>query len=159
MSTTSNFVSENLDDLANGFEDVDEKVIKSAKDFQDGSIGVNKFKDSANVASGATNKLSSSFKTLALSVGNALIVAAISAALSYVIKEINDYINRLDIAKDKLSETTSELESVESEIDSISSKIKDLESSGPLSLTDKEELDETKYSTAPVHHLVCYRIS
>ena len=114
-------------------------VIKSAKDFQDNSIGVNKFKDSANVASTATNKLSSSFKNLALSVGNALIFAAISAALSYVIKEINDYINRLDIAKDKLSETTSELESVESEIDSISSKIKDLESSGPLSLTDKEQ--------------------
>lgn len=100
------------------------------------------------MASTATNKLSNSFKTLALSVGNALIVAAISAALSYVIKEINDYINRLDIAKDKLSETTSELESVESEIDSISSKIKDLESSGPLSLTDKEELERLKEENA-----------
>lgn len=134
--------------MANKIGDVDEKVIKSAKDFQDGSIGVNKFKDSANVASTATNKLSSSFKTLALSVGNALIFAAISAAISYVIKEINNYINRLDIAKDKLSETTSELESVESEIDSISSKIKDLESSGPLSLTDKEELERLKEENA-----------
>lgn len=75
-------------------------------------------------------------------------ISAISAALSYVIKEINDYINRLDIAKDKLSETTSELESVESEIDSISSKIKDLESSGPLSLTDKEELERLKEENA-----------
>lgn len=102
-----------IDELAEGIGDVDAKVIQSAKDFQDGAIGVNKFKDSANVASTATTKLSSSFKTLGASIISSLIVAGVTAILSYVIKEINDYINRLEIAKDKLAETTSELESVE----------------------------------------------
>lgn len=50
-------------------------------------------------------------------------------------------------AKTKYSDTTSELEDVNSELSSITSRIEELQSKGPLSFTEKSELDNLKEQT------------
>ena len=83
-------------------------------------------------------------KNAMVNVGIALASTLIVNGISWVIKQIDDYINRLDIAKEKLSETEDELGSVDSEIVDITARIKELESIGTLSLTDKEELERLR---------------
>ncbi len=71
---------------------------------------------------------------------------AFTKAVQLTATAINDYIHRLDNAKETLSTTQSELSSVNGEIDNTTNKIKELEALDPssLSITDKEDLQRLK---------------
>ncbi|GFH91539.1 hypothetical protein IMSAGC002_02796 [Lachnospiraceae bacterium] len=78
--------------------------------------------------------------------GNMLAMWAFTKAVQLTATAINDYIHRLDNAKETLSTTQSELSSVNGEIDNTTNKIKELEALDPssLSITDKEDLQRLK---------------
>lgn len=77
-------------------------------------------------------------------IGNMLLSTAITKGIELTAKAIDDYVHRLDRAKEKLEETQSDLSSVESEIATNKSKIEELESLNNLSITDKENLEQLK---------------
>ena len=81
---------------------------------------------------------------MAANIGIMLAINLAVKGISLLIGEVDKYINRLDIARDALSETECELNSVDSEIANIGARIKELESMGTLSLTDKEELERLR---------------
>lgn len=95
-------------------------------------------------ASSATSLFSSTLKSVAANIGIMLAINLAVKGISLLIGEVDKYINRLDIARDALSETEGELNSVDSEIANIGARIKELESMGTLSLTDKEELERLR---------------
>ncbi len=78
--------------------------------------------------------------------GNIILFMAITKGIQLAAKAIDDYVHRLDNAKEALNETKSELESVNSEIGETTDKIKELEALEPssLSITDKEDLQRLK---------------
>lgn len=75
---------------------------------------------------------------------NAGIIFLVSKGIQLLVKSFDDYIHRLDNAKEQLEQTTSELDSVKSEIEETNSKIKELESLESLSITDKEDLERLR---------------
>lgn len=133
---------------ANSINNTDAELHRFLVGVDEGRYKIDDIDKYMQKAGKSTSKFGLALKNVAANVGISILVSLAMKGISLLINKINDYINRLDIAKDKLSETTSELKSVESEIDSVSSKIKDLESSGPLSLTDKEELKRLKEENA-----------
>ena len=70
----------------------------------------------------------------------------IGIAIQLAVTAIDDYIHRLDNAKEALSTTQSELSSVGKEIEDTTEQIKELEALDPssLSITDKEDLQRLK---------------
>ena len=99
--------------------------------------------ESLKATATASKGASIAMKALA-TVGNMFIGWAISEVLTLASKAISDYINRLEISKEKLAETESELDSVDSELKNITLKIKELESLEMPSLTDKEDLERLR---------------
>ena len=99
--------------------------------------------ESLKATTTASKGASIAMKALA-TVGNMFIGWAISEVLTLASKAISDYINRLEISKEKLAETESELESVNSEYNDTISKIRELESLEMPSLTDKEDLERLR---------------
>ncbi len=100
----------------------------------------------------ATNTMTLSAKAAALGMkalsiaGNIILFMAITKSIQLAVKAIDDYVHRLNNAKEALNETKSELESVNSEIGETTDKIKELEALDPssLSITDKEDLQRLK---------------
>ena len=78
--------------------------------------------------------------------GNMFVSWAVTQALQFAVTAIDDYIHRLDNAKEELAETQSELSSIEDEINQNNNSIKELQSMDPssLSITDKEDLQRLK---------------
>lgn len=90
-----------------------------------------------------TKALTVSMKVLS-TVGWMAIFAAASWAIGKVIEAFDDYVHRLDNAKETLASTESELSSLKTEIDTTSDKIKELQSLGTLSITEAEDLERLK---------------
>lgn len=81
-----------------------------------------------------------------VNVGMAVVSTLIANGISVVVEQLDNYIHRLDIAKEKLSNTQSELDTVNSEITETNKKIAELTALDPssLSITDKEDLQRLK---------------
>ena len=78
--------------------------------------------------------------------GNMITMWAFTKAIQLAVTAIDNYIHRLDNAKEALSATQSELSSIGKEIEDTTEKIKELEALDPssLSITDKEDLKRLK---------------
>ena len=98
---------------------------------------------SLTLADVKTKALSVSMKVLS-TIGWMAIFTAASWAIGKGIEAIENYIHRLDNAKETLASTESDLSSVKSEIETITDKIKELEAMDSLSITDKEDLQRLK---------------
>lgn len=85
-------------------------------------------------------------KNAMVNVGMAVVSTLIANGIGFVVEQLDNYIHRLDIAKEKLSNTQSELDTVNSEITEINKKIAELTALDPssLSITDKEDLQRLK---------------
>lgn len=85
------------------------------------------------------------FQALATA-GNMLLMWGISQVIQSAVTAIDKYVNRLEYAKEALSNTQSELASISQQLEENSAKIKELASLDPLSLslTDKEDLQRLK---------------
>ena len=136
------------------FEEIMDKASTSAKEYAIETKGAagstevfaekqqqaqDELKATATASKGATIAM----QALA-TVGNMFLGWAISEVISLASKAISDYINRLEISKEKLANTESELDSVNAEFEETVSKIKELESLGTPSLTDKEDLERLR---------------
>lgn len=90
-----------------------------------------------------TKALSVSMKILS-TIGWMAIFTAASWAIGKGVEAIDDYIHRLDKAKEAFANTESDLSSVKSEIETTTEQIKKLEAMDSLSITDKEDLQRLK---------------
>lgn len=88
----------------------------------------------------AKNKLLSASLKVLSTVGWMVVATIATELISAGIQKIDDYIHRVEIAREELEETTSELESVESELKDINSQIDDILSKDELSITDENDL-------------------
>lgn len=130
--------------LAEGIGDVDNSVLKSAKSFQDGKIGINEFRDSALNATTATAKFGAVLKSIG---ANLVIMLAISAAIKGITwvadKLITTPEELSEVAKESISEYNSlqqEVSALDSELTSVRERIKEIKSQGSLSFVEQEEL-------------------
>lgn len=78
-------------------------------------------------------------KALAVA-GNMLLMWGISKVFEIAVSSINNYIHRVEKAREKLEETISEIESVESEIAQVNKQIDELLSQDALTITDENDL-------------------
>jgi TP901 family phage tail tape measure protein len=110
----------------------------TSKDAPASLSGYKKYLESTGQATDALR-----LKTILL---NSAITMGIGIAIQLAVTAIDDYIHRLDNAKEALSTTQSELSSVGKEIEDTTDKIKELEALDPssLSITDKEDLQRLK---------------
>lgn len=110
----------------------------TSKDAPASLSGYKKYLESTGQATDALR-----LKTILL---NSAITMGIGIAIQLAVTAIDDYIHRLDNAKEALSATQSELSSVGKEIEDTTDKIKELEALDPssLSITDKEDLQRLK---------------
>ena len=85
-------------------------------------------------------------KSVVSVLGSMLIMYAVTSAVQCVADAWDDYIHRLENAKDALQETESQLSSVESEIKTTTDQIRKLEALDPesISITNKEDLENLK---------------
>lgn len=75
---------------------------------------------------------------------NAAIMFAVVKGIELAAKALDNYIHRLDKAKEAFENTESDLSSVKSEIETTTDKIKELEAMDSLSITDEEDLQRLK---------------
>lgn len=110
----------------------------TSKDAPASLSGYKKYLQSTGQATDALR-----LKTILL---NSAITMGIGIALQLAVTAIDNYIHRLDNAKEALSATQSELSSVGKEIEDTTEQIKELEALDPssLSITDKEDLQRLK---------------
>lgn len=76
--------------------------------------------------------------------GNMLVMFAVTKGIELAVKALDDYIHRLDRAKEALETTESELSSVSDQIKENETRIKELETLGTPSIVDKEDLEQLK---------------
>ena len=75
---------------------------------------------------------------------NAAIMFAVVKGIELAAKALDNYVHRLDNAKEAFADTESDLSSVKTEIETTTEKIKELEAMDSLSITDKEDLQRLK---------------
>ncbi len=166
----------NIKNMKNHFSEAEEAITKWNGELASGQINVNdfenslvknnaQFKDYLSTCKGAPASLegyksylnSIGVSTDALRLKTVLMNSAISIGVGFAMqaamigiqaagRAIDDYIHRLDNAKEDLSATQSELSSVNKEIDDTTDQIMKLEALDPssLSITDKEDLQRLK---------------
>lgn len=86
--------------------------------------------------------------------GNMIIFLAITKTIEFAVKSIDDYIHRVEIAKEAMQDSASSYQSVKSELDGINSELKtqndrmqELLSKDKLTYAEKGELDNLKQIT------------
>jgi chromosome segregation ATPase len=75
---------------------------------------------------------------------NAAIMFTVVKVFELAAKAIDDYVHRLDRAKEAFANTESDLSSVRSEIETTTDKIKELQSLDKISITEEEDLQRLK---------------
>lgn len=142
----------NLDDILKNWDDIDGSVVDYIKNIQTGNI---ELKEGESLVDGYTRTATSGFSKVGnaiKSIGVGLINSAIMALVSFIatkaIEAIDDYVHRVEIAKDTIKEaidesenTKSEIESINSELETTNNQINELKSKGTLTLTEQSELD------------------
>jgi DNA repair exonuclease SbcCD ATPase subunit len=91
-------------------------------------------------------------------VGWAILAVAAIAALTVTIcaltKSHKDYVEELKDTSEELDNIRSNIESLNSELETTKSRIEELESKGPLTLTEQEELDKLKEQNAELERQI-----
>lgn len=126
---TNDLAKVSLDDVKNAQNSAKESAIAYNNGLEQMTIGAK----AASVG----------MKALAMA-GNMLVMALVTKGIELAAKAIDDYVHRLDNAKDALQQTESDFQSLKQEIDDTTTKIKELESMDNLSITDKEDLEQLK---------------
>lgn len=155
----------NLKNYISNLKDVDEATAKAAISAQELAVSENRatgavvtqgqaltaLKTQTDAATVAQSGLIATAKTLAKTLGSIVVYMAISYAVSTAIKMINDYINRVEIAKEKISKSNEELKTTQEKLENIKSQMKEIgkqkdiiNSKSKLTITDEKELEKLK---------------
>lgn len=151
-------LGELADDAKNILSDFDPKVLEyfNAK-LEECNGDITKLNPNVDELQEGLEKTQKKSKLAELGVGllNTALVAFASWAIQEVIKAIDDYIHRVDIAKEESRDFFNEFESGKEELegivkrlDEISDKITELNSKGKLSLVEQEELKDLREESA-----------
>ena len=118
-----------------------------------GAVSMGSLKAAISGTTVAAKAGSIALKGLAVA-GNMLIFLAITKTIELAANAISDYINRVEIAKEAMTDSVSEYDSVKSELDNINSELKtqsdrmeELLSKDKLTYAEKGELDNLKQIT------------
>lgn len=91
--------------------------------------------------------------------GQMVAVWAISKAIDLAVEAVNNYVNRVEIAKDKMEssrkayqDTTNEIESLNSELEENSKRIAEIKSQGTISYTEQQELKKLQTANDKLDH-------
>ncbi len=129
--------------LKEKFGEVDERIVNYAKTCKNGELTTEGFTASLKQQTLASKAAAVGMQAFAMA-GNMLAMWAISKGIEVAAKAFDNYIHSVEIAREKLEETTSELESVESQIEDINSQIDELLAKDTLTLTDENDLKRLK---------------
>ena len=136
--------------LAEQMENIDDRIIDYAKTCKNGEMTTEGFKASLDTMSLSAKAGTIALKALATA-GNMIVMLAISKAIQLAVEAIDNYVHRLDIAKEKAIESaenynkiTRELESLRDEAKETSSRIKELEEIPNLTFVEQEELQKLR---------------
>lgn len=91
--------------------------------------------------------------------GQMVAVWAISKAIDLAVEAVNNYVNRVEIAKDKMEssrkayqDTTNEIESLNSELEENNKRIAEIKSQGTISYTEQQELKKLQTANDKLDH-------
>lgn len=102
--------------------------------------------------------------TIALQLASAAVNVAISAAVTYAIQKISEWVHYEENLRDKLEEVKSECSDLESELSSLNdefettqAKIETLEAQGTLTFVEREELENLKATNAELKRTIALK--
>lgn len=129
------------------------------KNLGDGKASIKDFFSSITGSTKATTALKSLGKQFLVTAGQMVAVWAISKAVDLAVEAVNNYVNRVEIAKDKMEESrkayqdsTNEIESLNSELEENSKRIAEIKSQGTISYTEQQELEKLQTANDKLEH-------
>lgn len=130
-----------------------------AKNADEGTLSLKNFFSFVTGASKLTNAIKGISLQLLTIAGQAAAIWAITEGFRLVVNAVQDYINRVEIAKDKMEssrkayqDTTNEIESLNSELEGNSKRIAEIKSQGTISYTEQQELKKLQTANDKLDH-------
>lgn len=130
-----------------------------AKNADEGTLSLKNFFSSVTGAGKLTNALKGIGLQMLTTAAQAAAIWAITEGFRLVVNAVQDYINRVEIAKDKMEssrkayqDTTNEIESLNSELEENSKRIAEIESQGTISYTEQQELEKLQTANDKLDH-------
>lgn len=125
----------------------------------DASISVQNFFSSVTGYKNAITALKGFGMQFLVTAGQMVAVWAISKAIDLAVEAVNNYVNRVEIAKDKMEsshkayqDTTNEIESLNSELEENNKRIAEIKSQGTISYTEQQELKKLQTANDKLDH-------
>ena len=113
---------------------------------KDAPASLSGYKTHLNAAGVATDALR--LKTIllnsAISFGLGLLIQGIISGISQAVTAIDDYIHRLDIARENLASTQEELSSIDTELDNVNKQIDEILAKDKIEIVDENELKKLR---------------
>lgn len=81
-------------------------------------------------------------------------IVGLVATINALIKTHDDYVEELKNTKEEIENLRSNIESLNSELETTKNRIEELESKGPLTITEQEELDKLKEQNAELERQI-----
>ena len=129
------------------------------KNLGDGKASIKGFFSSITGYKNAITALKGFGMQFLVTAGQMVAVWAISKAIDLAVEAVNNYVNRVEIAKDKMEEsrkayqdTTNEIESLNSELEENSKRIAEIKSQGTISYTEQQELKKLQTANDKLDH-------
>lgn len=130
-----------------------------AKNADEGTLSLKNFFSFVTGASKLTNAIKGIGLQMLTIAAQAAAIWAITEGFRLVVNAVQDYINRVEIAKDKMEEsrkayqdTTNEIESLNSELEENSKRIAEIKSQGTISYTEQQELKKLQTANDKLDH-------
>lgn len=125
----------------------------------DASISVQNFFRSVTGAGKLTNAIKGIGLQMLTTAAQAAAIWAITEGFRLVVNAVQDYVNRVEIAKDKMEssrkayqDTTNEIESLNSELEENNKRIAEIKSQGTISYTEQQELKKLQTANDKLDH-------
>ena len=125
----------------------------------DASISVQNFFRSVTGAGKLTNAIEGIGLQMLTTAAQAAAIWAITEGFRLVVNAVQDYVNRVEIAKDKMEssrkayqDTTNEIESLNSELEENNKRIAEIKSQGTISYTEQQELKKLQTANDKLDH-------
>lgn len=151
-ATPTDVIKDNLKDASVVLQDFVAHTDKA-------NISVENFFSSVTGYKNAITALKGFGMQFLVTAGQMVAVWAISKAIDLAVEAVNNYVNRVEIAKDKMEEsrkayqdTTNEIESLNSELEENSKRIAEIKSQGTISYTEQQELKKLQTANDKLDH-------
>lgn len=130
-----------------------------AKNADEGTLSLKNFFSSVTGAGKLTNAIKGIGLQMLTIAAQAAAIWAITEGFRLVVNAVQDYINRVEIAKEKMEssrkayqDTTNEIESLNSELEENSKRIAEIKSQGTISYTEQQELKKLQTANDKLDH-------